>query len=445
MQKTTITLAVVAAVVSAFAGQTAQAQDQWSLERCIGYAIDNNISVKQQELSTEQQKNSYQQSRYSALPSVSAGLSQSFSFGQSTGSDNVNIKNNSASTSAYISASVTLFNGLSKYNQTKVNKLNYEASLQNLEQAKNNIALNITSAYLEVLLNKELLATAKEQLALTQEQLEINRKQVEAGTMAEGKLLETESQASSEELDVINRENSLWISKITLQQLLELPIADDFDVVEPEIDMSKMTATLLSVDTVYQKAIEQRPEIKSRELAVESADRQIAIAKAQQYPSLSASAGYSNSYYKMSGMPNPSFSNQIDDHGSKSIGLSLNIPIFNGMSARTSVKNSKLNYQNSQMELQQAKNSLLKEIQQVYVNAVAAMKRYESSEKSVSSADESFRYIKEKFDLGIVTPLEYNESKNRLTQAQSTFIQAKYEYIFRVKILDFYYGRDLTL
>lgn len=445
MQKTTITLAVVAAVVSAFAGQTAQAQDQWSLERCIGYAIDNNISVKQQELSVEQQKNSYQQSRYSALPSVSAGLSQSFSFGQSTGSDNVNIKNNSASTSAYISASVTLFNGLSKYNQTKVNKLNYEAALQNLEQAKNNIALNITSAYLEVLLNKELLATAKEQLALTQEQLEINRKQVEAGTMAEGKLLETESQASSEELDVINRENSLWISKITLQQLLELPIADDFDVVEPEIDMSKMTATLLSVDTVYQKAIEQRPEIKSRELAVESADRQIAIAKAQQYPSLSASAGYSNSYYKMSGMPNPSFSNQIDDHGSKSIGLSLNIPIFNGMSSRTNVKNSKLNYQNSQMELQQAKNSLLKEIQQVYVNAVAAMKRYESSEKSVNSANESFRYIKEKFDLGIVTPYEYNESKNRLTQAQSTFIQAKYEYIFRVKILDFYYGRDLTL
>lgn len=432
-------------MATAFAGQAAQAQDQWSLERCIGYAIDNNISVKQQELSTEQQKNSYQQSRYGMLPSVNAGLSQSFSFGQSTGSDNVNIKNNSASTSAYISASVTLFNGLSKYNQTKVNKLNYEASLQNLEQAKNNIALNITSAYLEVLLNKELLATAKEQLALTQEQLEINRKQVEAGTMAEGKLLETESQASSEELDVINRENSLWISKITLQQLLELPIADDFDVVEPEIDMSKMTATLLSVDTVYQKAIEQRPEIKSRELAVESADRQIAIAKAQQYPSLSASAGYSNSYYKMSGMPNPSFSNQIDDHGSKSIGLSLNIPIFNGMSARTSVKNSKLNYQNSQMELQQAKNSLLKEIQQVYVNAVAAMKRYESSEKSVSSADESFRYIKEKFDLGIVTPLEYNESKNRLTQAQSTFIQAKYEYIFRVKILDFYYGRDLTL
>lgn len=433
------------AMAAAFAGQVAQAQEQWSLERCIGYAVDNNISIKQQELSTEQQKNSYQQSRFSVLPSVSAGLSQSFSFGQSTGSDNVNVNNNSASTSAYISANMTLFNGLAKYNQTKVNKLNYEASLQNLEQAKNNIALNITSAYLEVLLNKELLETSKEQLALTQEQIEINRKQVEAGTMAEGKLLETESQASSEELDVINRENSLWISKITLQQLLELPVTDNFDVAEPDIDMSKMTASLLSVDTVYQKAIEERPEIKSRELAVESADRQIAIARAQQYPSLSANAGYSNSYYKMSNMPNPSLSDQLEVHGSKSIGLSLSIPIFNGLSSRTSVKNSKLNYQNSQMELQQAKNSLLKEIQQVYVNAVAAMKRYESSEKSVNSANESFRYIKEKFDLGIVTPLEYNESKNRLAQAQSTFIQAKYEYIFRVKILDFYYGRELKI
>lgn len=436
---------MILTVAMGIGSASAQAQDLWSLDRCISHATDNNISIKQQQLSVEQQLNSYEQSRYSVLPSVNAGVSQSFSFGQSTGSDNVNVNNNSASTSAYVSASVTLFNGLAKYNQIKVNKLGYEAALQNLEQAKNNMALNITSAYLEVLLNKELLATAKEQLDLTREQLETNRRKVESGTMAEGKLLETESQASSEELDVINRENSLWISKITLQQLLELPISDNFDIVEPNLDMDLMSASLLSVDTVYEKAIEQRPEIKSRELAVESADRQIAIAKAQQYPSLSANAGYNNSYYKMSGVPNASLSDQLDLHGSKSIGLSLSIPIFNGMSAHTNVKNSKLNYQNSQLELQQTKNSLLKEIQQVYANAVAAMKRYESSEKSMNSADESFRYIKEKFDLGIVTPLEFNENKNRLAQAQSTFIQAKYEYIFRLKILDFYYGKALSL
>ena len=433
------------AIAAAMAANTGFAQDVWTLERCIDHAVENNITIKQQQLNVEQHQNSYEQTRLGVLPTVNAGLSQSYSFGQSTGGDNINVNNNSSSTSGYISANVTLFNGLSKYNRIKASKLDYEAAVQNLEQAKNNIALNITSAYLDVLLNKELLATAQEQLQLTQEQIEINRQQVEAGKLAAGKLLETESQAAQEELDVTNRENSLWISKITLQQLLELPITDGFDIAVPDIDFDQVAATLLSVDTVYERAVEERPEIKSRELAVESADRQIAVAKAQQYPSLSANAGYSNSYYKMSGMQNPSLSDQLDVHGSKSIGLSLSIPIFNGWQARTSVKNSKLQYQNTQLELQQAKNTLLKEIQQVYVNAQAALKRYESSQKAVGSADESFRYVKEKFDLGIVTPLEYNESKNRLTQAQSTFIQAKYEYLFRMKILDFYYGRELKI
>ena len=433
------------AIAAAMAANTGFAQDVWTLERCIDHAVENNITIKQQQLNVEQHQNSYEQTRLGVLPTVNAGLSQSYSFGQSTGGDNINVNNNSSSTSGYISANVTLFNGLSKYNRIKASKLDYEAAVQNLEQAKNNIALNITSAYLDVLLNKELLATAQEQLQLTQEQIEINRQQVEAGKLAAGKLLETESQAAQEELDVTNRENSLWISKITLQQLLELPITDGFDIAVPDIDFDQVAATLLSVDTVYERAVEERPEIKSRELAVESADRQIAVAKAQQYPSLSANAGYSNSYYKMSGMQNPSLSDQLDVHGSKSIGLSLSIPIFNGWQARTSVKNSKLQYQNTQLELQQAKNTLFKEIQQVYVNAQAALKRYESSQKAVGSADESFRYVKEKFDLGIVTPLEYNESKNRLTQAQSTFIQAKYEYLFRMKILDFYYGRELKI
>ena len=435
----------ILAMVAAMSASTGFAQDEWTLERCIDHAVENNITIKQQQLNVEQQHNSYEQTRYGVLPSVNAGLSQSYSFGQSTGGDNTYVNNNSSTTSGYISANMTLFNGLSKYNQIKVSKLNYEAALQNLEQAKNNMALNITSAYLDVLLNKELLETSREQLELTREQIETNRQQVEAGKLAAGKLLETESQAASEELDVTNRENSLLISKITLQQLLELPVSENFDVAVPNIDFDQVAATLLSVDTVYERAVEERPEIKSRELAVESADRQIAVARAQQYPSLSANAGYSNSYYKMSGLENPSLSDQLDVHGSKSISLSLSIPIFNGWQARTSVKNSKLNYQNSQLELQQAKNTLLKEIQQVYVNAQAALKRYESSQKAVSSADESFRYVKEKFDLGIVTPLEFNEAKNRLAQAQSTFIQAKYEYLFRMKILDFYYGRELKI
>lgn len=432
----------ILAVLLLFATNAASAQDVWSLERCINYAIDNNVTIKQQQLNVEQQKNIYNQSIYGMFPSVNAGLDQSFSFGRSLDRDNKYVDDNSSSTSAYISANVTLFNGLSKYNQRKQHKLDWEAATQNLEQAKNNIGLNVTSAYLDVLLNKELLASAQEQLEVTRQQIETNRQQVEAGSLAAGKLLETVSQASSEEMEVTNRENSLWISKIALQQLLELPITDNFDIETPNIDFEQIATSLLSVDTIYEHAIAERPEIKSRELAVESADRQISIARAQQYPTLSANASYNNGYYNNW---ESNLSDQLNLNARKSIGLSLNIPIFNGWQARTNVKNSKLNYQNSQLELQQAKNTLLKEIQQVYVNAVAALKRYDVSQKAVSSADESFRYVKEKFDLGIVSPLEYNEAKNRLAQAQSTFIQSKYEYLFRIKILDFYYGRKLKI
>ena len=269
---------------------------------------------------------------------------------------------------------------------------------------------------------------------------------VDAGSLAKGKLLETESQAANEGLTVTNYENQLKISLLNLQQLLELEVTDSFDIVIPQFDASMLDQQLLNSSDVFNTAVQERPEILSKELKVKSMEKQTAIAKAQLYPYLTFGASYNNGYYyTFKADVNPSLSTQLKDNPRSEVYFSLRIPIFNGLSARTNLNNSRISYESANNELQLEKNNLLKEIQQVHANALAAMKKYYASEKAVQSAQEAFRYVEEKFNLGIVTPLEYNDAKNKVTSAQSSYIQAKYEYIFRVKILDFYAGKEITL
>jgi outer membrane protein len=427
---------------------SAQEQDLWSLEKCVTYAIENNITIKQQALNVDYKKNTKEQSFYDMAPNLNGSLGYNFNFGRSISGDNTYKNVNSQSSNLGLSSDVVLFHGLAKRNTLKKYEFEWQAALQDLDKAKDDIALNVVSAYLDILFNKELVATAKEQLTLTNEQIEFNKRQIEAGSMAKGKLYETEAQAASEELTLTNYENQLKLSLISLQQLLDLQLTESFDIVIPEIEAKSLSAELLLADTVYSKAVAERPEIKSKELLLCSYDKQLSIAKAYLYPSLSMGASYGDSYYSKDMDANLKYIPFVDQMKNKHMygfGFSLSIPIFNGFSARTNVKNSKISYENSKYELQMAKNNLRKEIEQAYANAVGAMKKYYSSEKAVSSAEEAFRYVQEKFNLGIVTPLEFNETKNKVTSAKSSFIQAKYEYLFRVKILDFYYGKEITL
>ncbi len=430
------------------------AQNQWTLEQCVKHAIDNNIQIKQQALNVNYRENQKNQAKYDLAPNLNSQLGYDLNFGRSLNYDNTYSDQSSHNASLYLGSEVTLFNGLAKLNTVKQRDLELQASLQDLEKARDDISLNVVSAYLEILFNKELVSTAKEQLAVTQEQIEYNKKQVEAGNLAQGKLLETESQAASEELTLTNYQNQLNISLINLEQLLELPLADDFDIVIPQIDAVDLAKSLLVADSVYAKAVDERPEIKSKELTLSSLEKQVAIAKAQLYPSLTMGASYFNNYNNkytyapgLDGTPGNEipFSDQIKNNRRMSLGFTLRIPIFNGLSAKTNWQNSQIQYESGVNDLQLEKNNLRKQIQQVHANAVAAMKKYESSEKAVKSAEEAFRYVQEKFNLGIVTPLEYNDAKNKVTAAKSSYIQAKYEYIFRIKILDFYNGKPIVL
>lgn len=436
----------------------AQAQEDekeaWSLDKCVQYAIDNNITVKQQALNVNYRENQKKQALYDMAPNANAQLGYDLNFGRSLNYDNTYSDQNSQDASVYLGSEVTLFSMFSKRNTLHQRDFELAAAIQDLEKARDDISLNVVSAYLDILFNKELVSTAKEQLEVTRFQIEQNKKQVDAGNLAKGKLLETQAQAASEELTLTNRENQLTLSLLNLQQLLELPVTDSFDIVIPAIDEAEVTESLLMAETVFNKAVEERPEIKSKELTLKIMEKQVEIAKAQLYPTLTMGASYYNNYnnkYRFAPEPGEEqgdlipFSDQFENNRRINMGFTLRIPIFNGLSARTNWQNSQIQYKSAINELQLEKNNLRKQIQQVHVNAVAALKRYEASEKALTSAQEAFRYVEEKFNLGIVTPLEYNNAKNKVTDAQSSFIQAKYDYIFRIKILDFYNGKEITL
>ncbi|MGE4287188.1 MAG: TolC family protein [Salinivirgaceae bacterium] len=438
-----LTLLLLAAIL--LPAYTGMAQEAWTLERCVQHAIENNIQIKQQYLNVNYNENRLNQSKKDILPNLNANINQGFNFGLSTRSDNVNVSGNSMSVGTDISSSMTLFNGFAKQNTIKKRGLDLQASIKDLEKAKDDISLAVVSAYLDILFNKELVSTAKEQLEITKQQIDYNTKQVEAGNLARGKLLETESQAANEELTLTNYENQLTISLLNLMQLLDLEVQPGFDIVSPEFDESELTSQVLNANQVFAKAVLERPQILSKELQLQSTEKDVEIAKAQMYPVLSLGASMGDSYVHFFDIDNAAFGTQFNDNFQTRIGFSLSIPIFNGLNARTNYQNAKVNLENSRLELQLEKNNLLKEIQQANANALAALKKYQSSQKAVKSAEEAFRYVQEKFNLGIVTPLEFNDSKNKVTAAQSSFIQAKYEYIFRVKILDFYNGVNIEL
>jgi len=429
-------------------------QEKWSLESCINYAIDNNIQIKQQALNVNYYQNQLNQSKYDRYPNLNGNMGYSFNFGKTITGNNTYSDENSSTIDFGINSEVTLFNSFAKQNTIKKREFELQATLQDLEKAKDDISLAVVQAYLEILFNKELVATSKEQLEITQQLIENNKKQVEAGNMAKGKIFETEAQYANEELTLTNYENQLSLSLLNLMQLLELEVTESFDIAIPNFDAIELGTELLASSIVYSKALSERPEILSKELQLQGIEKENAIAKAQLYPSLVAGGSYYTLYNNTYTYYDPityqatdkiPFGDQLDGNRRGSLYLSLRIPIFNGMATKTNHQNSLINYENATYELQLEKNNLLKEIQQVHANAVAAMKKFYSSKKAVESTKEAFRYVEEKFNLGIVTPLEYNDSKNKVTNAQSSFIQAKYEYIFRIKILDFYNGNKITL
>ena len=423
-----------------------KAQEKWSLKKCIDYANEHNISLQLKKLDAEIQENNAKQTKYSLLPDLNASSSFDRSWGRSENKETGTYTDiNSKSVNFGLRSSVALFNGFQKMNSIKQANIDLQAYLQDIEKTSNDISLRIVSYYLDILFKKELLQVAKEQLKVTQLQIERTSVLVEAGTLPKGTLMEQKAQAAQEELTVVTSENNLDLSLLDLAQLLDLNETETFDVEIPDLPVLSSGRSLLNPETVYGFALTSLPEIKAANLRLESTEKDLNLARSGLMPSLSLSAGWGTNYYKLDGFPAASFSDQFKDRANKYVGLSLNIPIFNKGINRRNISNAKVNIDRSRLNLENTKNVLRKEIQQAHANAIAAMKKYFSSQTAVSSTEEAFRYTEEKFNLGLVNSVDYNEAKNNLLRSKSNLLQAKYEYIFRTKIIDFYNGVEISL
>ncbi len=429
----------------AFTEASAQQPEQWSLKDCIEYAKENNLSIKQQNLNAEYRQNIYEQKKLDKIPSVNGNVGYQLSFGRVPDETTYRYVDQTTQFGRFsIGSSVPLFQGFSLQNQINRDKANWQAARQELEAAKNDLALNITSLYLQVLFDKELLEVAQGQYEVAQEQVENTQKLVDAGRVAEGNLLEIKSQAAREALTVTQMQNNRTMSLLSLAQALDLEEPGNFDIVIPEIPKLQ-ESTLAAPGALFNQAVEIMPQIEASEYNLESNRFALKAAKGQLYPSISMDAGWSTNVSKSESSVNFDFKNSFSDNATQYVGLTLRIPIFNGMSARSNVKNTKLNIQSAQHDLNLQKQALRKEIQQAYADAQAAFQKYTSARVAVESYEESLRYTEKKYAVGLVSPVDYSVARTDYLRSQSDLLQSKYEYVLRTKVLDFYTGDALNL
>ncbi len=426
---------------------TASAQGGWTLQQCIDYAIENNTTVQQRMLQQQDQEISLNTSRNSRLPNLTANASENLSFGRSAGRDGVYTDVTRASSSAGINTSVPVFAGFRIKNDIAAREFDLQAALHDLARVKDDVAVNVTSLYLQVLFNKELLGVAQSQVELSREQVERSQKLFEAGRSAESAVYESRALLAKDELVLVQAENSLTLSLLDIAQALNLPETAGFDIKAPLLDQLRVNAlsNLEAPGTIFDYAVVTRPMILAEQSRLESSRKTLGIAKAYRYPQISLGAGYSNSYYYSfsDNATNLQFMDQIKNNGSESIGLNLSIPIFNRLATRNQIRSANLNIQSRELTLTEAERTLRKEIEQAYYNASAAYKKFQSAGESAEAARIAFRYEEEKATAGRSTTFDYNDAKTRLERSESEMIQAKYEFIFRRKILDFYAGTPL--
>jgi outer membrane protein len=416
---------------------------QWSLQQCIDYAIENNIQVKQMTLQTKSSKSTLQQSKAGLLPDVNADAAYSWEFSGFDPSTGDKVSTNFRRANASISGSVTLFNGLQQHNTIKKNDYSLRADLEELEDMKYNITLQVATAYLQILFDKELLEVANNQLEITKGQERRTKILVEAGSLAKGNLLEIQAQLAQEEVNRINAENNLKTSYLNLTQLLELDTVGGFEILVPRLEDPSQETMIEPVSNIFEDS-QGLPMIKKQELRLQSSEKSLLISKGMLSPQVYLSASY-GTYYASIYDPPFTIGDQFSDNKSLTVTLGVRIPLFNNFTTKNSITQSKLQVENSKYELELAKNQLYKDIQTARNSAEASLAKYNASKKAVEAQEESFSYTQQKFDLGLVNSVDYNTAKNQLTKSQSDMVQAKFEFIFRINILNFYQGMPFQL
>ena len=412
------------------------AQQKLTLEQCIEIALENNRNVKQQELSKQSREVAYSQARADLLPNLNASAGQNFVFGRSIGLDNTYQNTNSSQTSFSLGSDITLFDGLRMKHNIDARRADVNASQADLDKIREDIVMSVSTAFLQVLLDKELLQISEDQIELTNANIAQRSELIKNGKMAEGEIYELEAQKAKEELNRVQAQNNLKLALLDLAQIMEMENVSDLDVTAPPAEKLISESILLSSDVVYQNALINRPEISGANFRLESAQKEVLMSKAQLYPTLSFGANVGTGYYHMSNRTNDSFSSQMRNNMSNSLGFSLRIPIFNRFQVRNSIRNAQIAVENNRLEMDKTKLDLRKRIEQAYYNALGANSRWEAAKKSEIASREAYRFTEQKFENGRANSYELFQAKNNLTQVLGEMAQAKYEYAFRLKILE---------
>ncbi len=412
----------------------------FTLEQCIDSALQNNISVQQQRNQYQLQRLQYNQQKQNLAPSISGNIGQSFSFGRATGADNVTVSQNMANTSFGLNANLLLFDGLGMKYRIDEARQNMQTSEAETEGLETDIRMNISTMFLQVLLNKELLAVADTQLQVTRQKLERNTELVREGRLAEGELYTLQAQAAKEEHSMLQAENTVRLSLLDLAQAMNVVYDETFDIVTPLPE--DLEGTLLPTnEQVYESAIVNRAEIRAAESKLKAQESALKGAKSAYSPTLTAGANFGTGYYHRFGDTNEAFGKQLGDNLQTNVALNLSIPIFDKMQTPNTVKRQKIAIENQKLAITQTKQTLRKDIDQAYYNALAAQTQQSSAERAAESAKEAYRYAEQKYEAGRATSYEYYEAKNNYMKAVSEQLQAKYNYLFRVKILEYYMGK----
>lgn len=414
----------------------------WSLQDCVSYALDNNISIKQSELNVAQSEIELNSAKLSRLPDLSGSASESLSFGRGLTADNTYDNANTSNTSFSLGSSVPVFQGFRINHNIAMSKLNLAAATADLEKAKDDIRVAVAKAYVQVLYDKKIWEVALSQVTIDSLQVERLTAMAQSGKASSAEVSAQKASMAQSVLTATQSENNWRLALLDLTQLLELPSPEGFSIVEPQEDaLGKVL--LMSPEAIYAEAVAVKPAIVAEQSRVEYAKSGIKMAKSGWYPSISLSGGIGTNFYTSSRTASASFADQMKNNFSQYLGLTLSVPIFDKLATRNNVRQARLQLASSEYRLESQKKSLYKEIQQAYYNAVAAQSKYDSSVLAAESAKESFELVTAKYEAGKANITEFNESKTKYLESQSNLVQACYEHLFQTRLLDFYRGRDI--
>lgn len=425
-------------------GQPQTTGESFSLEQCIGYALEHNLGVQQSSLNADINKVSLGQLRTSRFPSVSASVRQNLSWSdvQSATSGDWNYEGN-AVTTAGVNASLNLFNGLRITQSILQAETDYQAGLLDAEAHRESVVLQVLGAYTQVLYSAEQLENASRQVKVSQSQLALAGERMEIGAISKADYMQVEAQLAAEELTLTNAQNQLATNRVTLMQLMEYPISDGFDVVRPDLSQVQPPLQMPVAAEVFATARNVKPEVKSAALKLKSTESGISIARSAALPSLALDAGLTTNYTDK--VQQLSFGSQLDHNLSPSLGLTLSVPIFSQGQVKASVATATIRNEIARLDEQSTLNTLRKNIEKATLDVAASSSAFVSATRQYSSAKASFEQAEERFARGVINTVDFLVQKTNLISAESSVLQARYNLVYSLKVLDFYTGNPITL